>query len=294
MNRRKFVSALGSGTLLSALKFEDGPGSTALNSRPQSLASVTPQAAEAERHVYPPWPRPVIVPVPTQVAGVPPPVIDLDGEWKFSLTPPAQFWANSLDPANWTNVQVPGELTAQGMPIVRDSEYAYKRPLDIPLNAKDRKVLVRFDGVYSYTRVWVNGKFVRDHNGGFTTWDCDITEMVTPGQTAWLTVGITDRADDISYASNYAKHYIGGILRGVRMLILPQDHATRFHVETTFDSSYKDARLIVTAAMAFQAAGSAQMDLRLRDPQGNVVPIVPSTVELTSAKPENVVAIPVA
>ena len=36
---------------------------------------------------------------------------------------------------------------------------------------------------------------------------------VTPGQTAWITVGVTDRADEISYASNYAKHYIGGILR---------------------------------------------------------------------------------
>ena len=109
-------------------------------------------------------------------------------------------------------------------------------------------MFLRFDGVYSYARVWVNGKFVREHHGGFTSWDCDITEFVTPGQTAWLTVGVTDRADEISYASNYAKHYIGGILRGVKLLILPADYLTRFHIETDFDSAYKDATLKVTAA----------------------------------------------
>ena len=174
----------------------------------------------------------MIVPIPTEVAGVSPHITDLAGTWKFSLLPPLEFWSNGVNPASWSDVVVPGELTAQGHPIVRDSEYAYKRSMHIPAGAGGKKVFLRFDGVYSYARVWVNGKFVREHHGGFTSWDCDITQFVTPGQTAWLTVGVTDRADEISYASNYAKHYIGGILRGVKLLVLPADYVSRFHIET--------------------------------------------------------------
>jgi beta-galactosidase/beta-glucuronidase len=85
----------------------------------------------------------------------------LAGDWKFSLLPPPEFWSNRVDPAGWTDVTVPGELTAQGHPIARDSEYPYKRSIHIPAGAKGKKVFLRFDGVYSYARVWVNGKFVR-------------------------------------------------------------------------------------------------------------------------------------
>ena len=292
MNRRKFVETLGSGTLLSAFGFKNSSKVDAPEAWRASLANESAQASmETPANSF--WPRPVIVPVPTEVAGVSQPVFDLSGPWKFSLTPPAEFWAIKVDPAKWMSVTVPGELTAQGVPIVRDSEYAYKRPMAIPASAKGKKVLIRFDGVYSYARVWVNGKFVREHHGGFTSWDCDITEMVTPGQTAWLTVGVTDRADDISYASNYAKHYIGGILRGVRLLILPQDYATRLHVETSFDSSYKDARLIVTAAMSLQTAKSTQVNLHLIDPAGEGVPLAPASITLTLDKPEAGVTIPI-
>ncbi len=210
----------------------------------------------------------------------------------MSLLP--EFWTNRADPAAWAEVTVPGELTAQGQPIARDSEYAYKRSVLIPAVANGKKVFLRFDGVYSYARVWVNGHLVRDHQGGFTSWDCDITDYVTPGQTAWLSVGVTDRCDEISYASNYAKHYIGGILRGVKLLVLPADYVTRFHVETGLDSTYQDATLNVTAAVAFHASSSATLHFQLRDPQGRSVALTPSSMTLTREKPEGVVTIPVA
>jgi len=44
------------------------------------------------------WSRPVIVPLPDQVAGVTQSVVSLNGNWKFTLTPPEDFWKNSVDP----------------------------------------------------------------------------------------------------------------------------------------------------------------------------------------------------
>ena len=164
--------------------------------------------------------------------------------------------------------------------------------VQIPAEATGKTVLLRFDGVYSYARVWVNGKFVREHHGGFTSWDCDITGHVTPGQTAWITVGVTDRADEISYASNYAKHYIGGILRGVKLVILPAAHVTRLHVETDFDSSFKDARLKVMASVVVRDSRDVKLNLHLTDPEGKIIPLSPSSIAFSADKPEASLEIP--
>jgi hypothetical protein len=165
--------------------------------------------------------------------------------------------------------------------------------VQIPAAATGKTVLIRFDGVYSYARVWVNGKFVREHHGGFTSWDCNITEHVTPGQTAVITVGVTDRADEISYASNYAKHYIGGILRGVKLVVLPAVHVSRLHVETDFDSSFKDARLKVMAGLVTPGGRDSKLSLHLLDPEGKSLPLSPNSVAFPDDKREVSIEIPV-
>jgi len=240
------------------------------------------------------WPRPEIVPVPMRVRGVANAVLSLTGKWKFTLNPPPEFWQNAVNPASWPDVDVPGELVAQNFKISRDVEYPYKRAVLIPADFAGKRIILRFDGVYSYARVWVNGTFVREHNGGFTSWESDITRHVVPGQRAWITVGVTDRADDISYGSNYAKHYIGGILRQVKLIALSEDALTRFQVETDFDSSFTHASLKVSVAMAFKKRESATVRLRLNDPQGNPVPLKIEAVSLSAREPESTVEIPVA
>jgi hypothetical protein len=291
MNRRRFVKALGASAISSTwLSGED-----AFLARPNSAApwnaALSSGAGDEPTNSF--WPRPVIVPLPKEVTDVTQPVVSLAGTWKLTTSPPADFWMNTVDPAEWRDVTVPGELTTQGIPFARDNEFAYKRQVGIPAEAKGKKVFLGFDGVYSYARVWVNGRFVREHHGGFTSWDCDITESVTPGQAAWITVGVTDRADEISYASNYAKHFIGGILREVKLVVLPAIHVSRLHVETDFDSSFRDARLKIMTGAAFRDGRDVKLKLHLSDPEGRSVPLTPSLVELSAGTPEVSVEIPI-
>jgi beta-galactosidase/beta-glucuronidase len=238
------------------------------------------------------WPRPEIVPLPAHTQGVANPVLSLNGAWKFSMSPPAEFWLDSADPSAWPDITVPGEPVVQGFKISRNTEYPYKKSVLIPPDFSGKRILLRFDGVYSYARVWVNGKFVRDHHGGFTSWDCDLTGLVTPGQVAWITVGVTDMSDEISFGSNYAKHYLGGILRDVKLVALPENYLTRLQVETDFDPSYTDARLKVTAGMALHGAGSASVNLRLKDTQDREVPLQPSSISLNPGAPQGSLDLP--
>jgi hypothetical protein len=291
MDRRRFVKTLGTSAISSSWMLAGDEILAKLNTASPSDGG--PSTAQGISPANRLWPRPVLAPLPKEVASVSQPVLDLAGTWKLTTLPPAHFWENGVDPAGWTGITVPGELTAQGIEFARDNEFAYKRSVLIPTEAAGKTILLRFDGVYSYARVWVNGEFVREHHGGFTSWDCDITGHVNPGQSASITVGVTDRADDISYASNYAKHYVGGILRGVRLLILPAVHLSRLHVETDFDSFFKDAHLKVMASVVTGGARGVKLNLHLTDPEGGVIPLAPSTLAFSPDATEASIAIPV-
>jgi beta-galactosidase len=178
-----------------------------------------------------------------QVKGVAEPVISLNGHWKFSMDPPPAFWEQEVDFSRWHDIQVPGECQMQGFAIRHDKPTVYKREFRIPGDFAGQQVLLVFHGVYSYARVWVNGTFIREHFGGFTRWECDITRHAIPGNKNTLTVEIVDRTDDVSYASGYAKHQIGGILRDVEMMALPGLHFSEFFLETDLDGHYRDAEL---------------------------------------------------
>jgi hypothetical protein len=167
------------------------------------------------------------------VDGVKQPVQSLNGAWQFRFAPTGK----------WETVQVPGELAMQGYAIIHDKPYTYLKTVTIPADFAGKRVILRFDGVYSQARLTINGKFVREHHGGFTRWETDVTDFVRTGRKNEIQVEITDRIDEISYASGYAHHPVGGILRDVTLFALPQAHLFDFYVETQLDTLYRDARL---------------------------------------------------
>lgn len=179
----------------------------------------------------------------TTVADVKNPVVSLNGTWKFSIDPPAEFHKQDVDFLSWADIQVPGECQMQGFPIKHDKPFVYKLKFRIPDDYQGNQILLNFHGIYSYAKVWINGHYIRDHFGGFTKWDCNITDHVTAGDSAVLTLEVTDRADEISYASGYAKHQIGGILRDVELIALPEIHFKSLWYETELDENFKDSNL---------------------------------------------------
>jgi beta-galactosidase len=234
-----------------------------------------------------------LTPAADEIAGLENSVINLNGTWKFTLTPPKDFWSEDVDPSSWEDIEVPGECLMQGFKIRHNFGYVYKTQVDIPADFAGYRMILRFDGVYSYARVWVNGQFIRDHHGGFTSWECDITEFVEPGRSAGLTVEVTDRDDDISYGSGYAHHLIGGILRDVSLLALPPDHFSRLLIETDLDDEYRNAVLRIDAGIKLRAAENAEILFSLADKNGARLSLNPGRLELARANPEGRLSIPI-
>ena len=229
-----------------------------------------------------------------QVAGVKAAEISLNGTWQFRLQPPTNFWSATERVTGWQPITVPGEPQMQGFEVRNDQEFTYQRRIKIPADYAGQRVFIRFEGVYGEARVWINGHFLRNHLGSFTPWECELTEWVKPGKEAVLTVGITDRMDDISCGSGYAKHCIGGILRSVSLLARPQTYIQNLRVETPLAADHRSATLRVTAAMEFKRGQEATLEFSLRDGQGREVLRLPAALTLPATKPAGTLDIPVA
>lgn len=177
--------------------------------------------------------------LPSDVQGIKNEVISLNGDWKFQFSKKDK----------WEKVVVPGELAMQGFGIQHDKPVLYKKTFSVPSDYNNNKIILRFDGVYSYARLWINGKQAAEHCGGFTRWETDITDLVKVGKKNEIQLEVTDELNNISYASGYAHHPIGGILRDVTLYAVPKANMQNFFVETLLDEEYKNADLRVSYSM---------------------------------------------
>lgn len=241
----------------------------------------------------PVWPRPIIIPIPEVTVGVSQTVSVLH-TWKTISNPQGEFWSESTDISAWHDLTT-GEgrrdsFGAAGVGGGGDSSgSAFRTIKDIPADYVGRRVVLRFDGVSNAAKIWVNGKFVREHCGSFMPFTCDITEIVERGKSASLVVGVDDSKTGLA---QYVR--AGGLERDVKLFAESADYITRFHVATDFDPQYHNAILKVWLRMDFHATKNAQVRLSLRNPQGQAVPLKPDAIALSAATPETITDVPVA
>ncbi|KAA6301096.1 MAG: Beta-galactosidase [Candidatus Ordinivivax streblomastigis] len=208
--------------------------------------------------------------IPSANANVKQTSLLLNGIWQFQFSPDSK----------WTQIQVPGEAAMQGYAIPHDKPFKYKKSFSVPSDYRGQTVILRFDGVYSYARLFVNGTFVREHHGGFTRWETNVTTLIKPGKKNEIELEVTDRLDEISYGSGYAHHPIGGILRDVTLFALPKIHVHDFHVETQLYSLYRDA--VLKIAYSTEDHEDATITFELTDTKGKTVQLPQTTFLLTA------------
>ena len=227
------------------------------------LLSGTKAFAQIER-----LPDEASYPVLQELAGVETPAVLLSGTWQFQYSPDSK----------WDKIQVPGEPAMQGYAIEHDKPFTYRKSFTVPADYAGKHTILRFDGVYSHARLFVNDTFVREHHGGFTRWETDVTPFVRPGKKNEIRLEVTDRLDDISYASGYAHHPIGGILRDVTLFALPETCLYDFYAETHLDAAYEDA--VLKIGYSSPVAGGAEVAYTLTEPSGRRYPLVQSRFPL--------------
>lgn len=217
------------------------------------------------------WDRPQVIPLPAWTQDEPEPVRLISGTgWKLCRSLQDAAWVKGPEKGAsvWEDTVVPMQQETPSL-----EKYAYAYELEIPAEWTERRIFLRFDGVCCEAEVFVDGKRMGAHYGGFVSWDCEITEAVTAGKKHWLVVGVRDEPQEI------CPFHFGGLIRDVFLVCLPKIFVSRFHGEVSFDAHYRDACLTVYAGLQ---GGGGRLFLTLTDPDGRMLPL--GEAELTKGE----------
>jgi len=123
--------------------------------------------------------------------------INLNGLWQYAILPksqqtiPVTFAGKILVP-----FAVESALSGVGKTIGKDSVLWYERSLTIPANFKKKNILLQFGAVDWLCDVYVNGKPVGTHEGGYDPFSFDITAALNKKGLQTIAIRVWDPSDD--------------------------------------------------------------------------------------------------
>ena len=150
----------------------------------------------------------------------------LDGTWQIVFDPTdsgkSQQWQrrqNFSQAPNVRSIQVPSCWER----IRQDYEGVawYGRTFTVPATWQDRTVRLRFGAVNYIAEVWLNGLAVGFHEGGYTPFEFDVTDLLELEQTNFLSLRVispivTNRSLEIDgLTKDEAPHWRGAIAGGI-------------------------------------------------------------------------------
>ena len=234
----------------------------------------------------------------------------LNGIWKLSWAGNPElrvrdFWKEGFDDSDWFTVDVPSclEMRGFGAPgytnvryphankwpkiLDRDTEKpdynpvaSYRTTFVVPEEWNGRRVILRFDGVYSAYYVWVNGKRVGYAEDSKLPSEFDITPYIHPSGSQHPTPNCLAvevyRWCDGSYLEDQDMFRFTGIFRDVSIWSMPKDGIWDFNVKTHPVDGYESWNL----ELELENGGSASLYDADRNKIGDLEPLSDSIYRL--------------
>lgn len=199
------------------------------------------------------------------VSGGPRQVFNFNPGWRFLKGDSAGAEKPSFDDSQWELAHVPHGLetlgeNASGMRNYQGPAW-YRKVFERPANTG--RSFLYFESVMGKTTVWLNGKELGRHYGGYLPFAFDVTDLLTSGKN--VVAVRTDNSDDPSYPPGKSQGmldftYLGGIYRDVYFIQTDAVHVTLPELSPTKagggvfvavkDINGHDAQLVVRTEVA--------------------------------------------
>jgi beta-galactosidase/beta-glucuronidase len=178
------------------------------------------------------------------------------------------------------------QLTNKGVRVPDYKSRLFKRAFTFPDSFNGKRVILRFEGVAHAAKLFVNGRFVRDHWGSFSAWTADITEYIEDGK-AIVGIYTDERRTGLAAYTNgcaFEPLYITGIQYDVSCYAVPQNYIVRANQDVFFDNEYKNARLRLYMNIEQNAdAKDKKIRVEVKSPEDRKLKVYPTTFTV----PEN-------
>jgi beta-galactosidase len=226
--------------------------------------------------------------------------ISLDDSWRFHLGEPAaqsaaaqpgfddSRWSQVMLPHDWSiglapDSKAPGEGNVGFFPT---GSAWYRHSFKAHDSWKNRRVSLRFDGVYMNASVWVNGKLLGTHPYGYTPFDFDLSPLLVFGAENTIAVHV-----DNSAQSNTRWYSGSGIYRHVRLHVTEPVHIPidGLRVATlTLDKAAARLRVLTEVSNDSPSAATADLLIEVLSPSGKVVSSLTESLSLSPGEKREV------
>lgn len=119
---------------------------------------------------------------------------NLNGLWDYAITPKDQS-SQIKEGKILVPFAIESSLSGVGRTVGKDSVLWYKKELTLPANMKNKQVLLHFGAVDWQTTLFVNGKEVGKHEGGFDPFSFNITSFLKKSGLQTISLKVWDPTD---------------------------------------------------------------------------------------------------
>ena len=206
--------------------------------------------------------------------------ISLNGFWEILLDPAGigepwgeyqslelshKTFINDRKTLNYRPITVPGTWTnLPEMKWYREKLWYIKR---FPWCPDRTRTFLRFDSVNYHARVWLNGNFLGEHEGGYTPFEFEVTAHIKEGEN-YLAVKVDPipGPDSTVPITGWTCH--PGIIRSVTLYTTPSARLTNVHLATSLDDRLENGLITLEAAFDGKTSSAAELNWTIRDPAG--------------------------
>lgn len=137
-------------------------------------------------------------------------------------------WQFSEDKTTWQTVNIPHTWNIEDAfddePGYRRGLGYYKKQIFIPSEENEKIHYLKFNAINQEATVFVNGKRVGNHKGGYTAFNFDVTEFIKYDDYNLIEVAV-DNSYNVDIPPLDADFtFYGGIYRNVELISLPKQH----------------------------------------------------------------------
>lgn len=141
-------------------------------------------------------------------------IINFNSDWQFCKADEAPVRVNLPHTWNAKDGQDGGNDYWRGTAV-------YTKNFTVPSH-EGQKVFLEFLGAASIADVYVNGAHLARHEGGYSTFRCDITDSLKEENEVRVTVDNSE--NDYVYPQRADFTFYGGIYRDVNLILVPETH----------------------------------------------------------------------
>ena len=194
-------------------------------------------------------------------------IVELNDHWQI-------FSADDFDSDDAGYVSLPHTWNpAASEGGFKHDTYNYLRSLYVSRDEADKRLFLRFGGAQSVATLFVNGRYVGEHRGGYTAFCFEITDYVMPGENLVRVEVSNERRSDTLPTSSDAD-LAGGLYRGVELICTPRNAISPLHYasEGLFveqrHTTPEQASGVVRVYLSAADHAHLSLQLRIVDPWG--------------------------